>query len=683
VSPDDVSVETELQRLRARLERERRARQEAEAIAERGLRELYKRQQELLVVEAVAEAANTAPTVDETMRFALEKFSEFAGWPVGHLCLAANDPSNGTTELVPTDIWHVSGRDRYDALRRATATLQFPAGTCLPGRVADRREPVWIADLRGDPSFLRGDAAVACGLRFAFAFPIRVGLEVAAVLEFFAEEAPTPNADLLRLATHLGTQLGRVIERKRAADRISDAYQDPLTGLPNRALLLEDLELAIRRQKQMAECQFAVLFLDLDGFKVVNDTLGHLAGDRLIVEFTRRIVASVRQRAVLPRPAGVPEQRPDTVARLGGDEFVVLLNEIKDVSNAIRVAERILHVLAQPFHLEGQQLTTSASIGIALSASGYEAAQDVLRDADSAMYRAKASGKARYAVFDTAMHERGLARLQLEGDLRLALQREELRLHYQPVLALEADRVVGFEALIRWQHPERGLLRPADFIAVAEETGLIQAIGQWTFRTACRQAREWISSFDETLTMAVNVSAKQFADPALARLIAEVLRTTDLPARNLRLELTESVTMQHVERSAGTLAELKELGVGIAIDDFGTGFSSLTYLYRFPVDVLKIDATFVSRMHADPASREIVRAIIALAVALDLGVVAEGIESARALAHLRQIGCDFGQGYYLAGPLDPHTAARFVERHRAGDRGYGAPPPDGMSSGAP
>ena len=672
MSPDDSFLEQELQRLRSRLERERRSRQEAEAIAERGLRELYKRQQELLVVEAVAEAANTAPTVDETMRFALEKFCEFAGWPVGHLCLA-NEASPGSPELLPTDIWHVTGRDRYDALRLATAALRFPAGKCLPGRVADSREPVWIADLRADPNFLRAEAAGACGLRFAFGLPIRVGLEVAAVLEFFAEQAPTPNADLLRFATHLGTQLGRVIERKRAADRLIDAYHDALTGLPNRALLLEDLELAIRRHKQMAECQFAVLFLDLDRFKVINDSLGHLAGDRLIVEFARRITTSVRQRVVLPKPAGVPDQRPDTVARLGGDEFVVLLNEIKDMSNAVRVAERILHVVEQPFHLDGRQITTSASIGIALSASGYAAAQDVLRDADSAMYRAKAAGKARYAVFDPAMHERAVARLQLEGDLRLALKREELRLHYQPLLALQSDRIVGFEALVRWQHPQRGLLRPPDFIQVAEETGLIRGLGEWTLHTACQQAHEWIRRFDETLIMAVNVSAKQFADPALPGFLAQVLQASDLSPSNLRLELTESVAMDDVERSARTLAELKELGVGIAIDDFGTGFSSLSYLYRFPVDVLKMDAAFVTRMQADPASREIVRAILALAKALKLGVVAEGIESARDLAHLQRMGCDFGQGYYLAQPLDPDTAAAFLERHRAGERDYRVP----------
>ena len=292
------------------------------------------------------------------------------------------------------------------------------------------------------------------------------------------------------------------------------------------------------------------------------------------------------------------------------------------------------------------------------------------------MYRAKAAGKARYVVFDPAMHERAVSRLLLEADLRVALHRGELRLHYQPVLALQADRVVGFEALVRWQHPKRGLLRPAEFISVAEETGLIQPLGNWTLSEACRQAHEWIRRFDDdTLIMAVNVSAKQFADPELGRFIAEVLRHTALPPANLRLELTESVAMDDAERSAQTFAELKQLGVRIAIDDFGTGFSSLSYLYRFPVDVLKMDAAFVTRLQADPASREIVRAIIALAAALDLRVVAEGIESARDLAELQQLGCDFGQGYYLAHPLEPHDAAMFLERHRAGERGYASQRP--------
>ncbi len=660
VSPGHRALEAEVRALKSRIERERRARLEAEAIGERGLRELFKRQEELLIVEAIAEAANTSPTLEETMRFALEKFSGFAGWPLGHLCMASNP--DGAAELISTEVWHLVGRDRYEPLRRATTARRFAAGQCLPGRVAGLGEPVWFSNLQDNHAFLRADAAAACGLRFAFGFPIRVGSEVAAVLEFFAEEAPTPNEELLRLATHIGTQLGRVIERKRAADRLIDAYQDPLTGLPNRALLLEDLQLAIRRRAHDQKYRFAVLFLDLDRFKVVNDSLGHVAGDRLLVETARRIKACVRRPERQSQHPGFPEQRPDTVARLGGDEFVVLLSDIHDNSDAIRAAERIERALATPFDLGTQQVTTSASIGIALSVTGYDDPQVVLRDADSAMYRAKASGTMRYAVFDPAMHESAMARLQLESELRLAVERNELTLHYQPLIALADNRIIGFEALVRWRHPQRGTIGPADFVPLAEETGLIQPIGRWTLQAACRQMREWLDRFgDEELMVAVNVSAKQFAHPDLVLFIAEVLATTSLPASHLSLELTESVAMDRVDQSAQTLEQLKALGIRIAIDDFGTGFSSLAYLHQLPVDVLKVDSKFVSRLEGDAAGVEIVRAILALAAALDLAVVAEGIETAHQFALLRALGCKYGQGYFIAPPQDARAMTAFAE----------------------
>ncbi|MBI2889312.1 MAG: EAL domain-containing protein [Nitrospirae bacterium] len=421
---------------------------------------------------------------------------------------------------------------------------------------------------------------------------------------------------------------------------VHDAFHDALTGMPNRALFLDRLSQSCKRLKRRRDYMFAVVFLDLDRFKVVNDSLGHMVGDQLLVAVARRL-----ERCLRPG---------DTVARLGGDEFGILLDDIGDVKDATRVVERIQNQLAHPLRLKEQEVFTSASIGIALSAGGYERPEELLRDADTAMYRAKALGKARHEVFDKGMHEHAVAQLELETDLRRALEREELRLEYQPIVALPSGRLVGFEALARWRHPTRGSIPPAHFIPVAEETGLIVPIGRWVLREACRRMREWQSAAQarERLSISVNLSSKQFPRTNLGGEIKRILEETGLDPRCLKLEITESVIMENEESATRTLLELRDMDIDLCIDDFGTGYSSLSNLHRLPITTLKIDRSFVGRMGPTGENSEIVRAIVTLAHNLGMKVVAEGIETREQASLLARLECEYGQGYFVSKPLE-------------------------------
>jgi predicted signal transduction protein with EAL and GGDEF domain len=511
------------------------------------------------------------------------------------------------------------------------------------------------------PNFPRAEPARQTGLKAAFGCPILIGTEVAAVLEFFAVETLVPDEALMKVMAHVGTQLGRVVERRRSEEQlIHGALHDPLTHLPNRAFFLERLQLATRRAKRQPDYRFAVLFLDLDRFKVVNDSLGHVAGDQFLIEIARRLTACVRRTDVVVRHEGqhilpTPTTNDDdTIARLGGDEFTILLDDIRDTSDPLRVAKRIQQALTEPFILSGQQLVTTASIGVALSTTGYTDAQDILRDADLAMYRAKALGKARCEVFDQAMHDSAVARLQLEGDLRGALEREEFRLYYQPIVSLDTGEIQGFEALVRWPHPQRGMLTPADFLAVAEETGMIVFIGKWVMREACRQMRRWQEEYATavSLTVSINVSARELAQPNFVQETAHILKETGVRPSAIRLELTEGAAMDDAEHTRRVLHDLKDLGIRVSIDDFGTGYSSLSYLRRFPIDTLKIDRSFVSHIDGDEENRQIVKTIMLLASNLGMDVIAEGAETRQEIEHLKHLQCDYVQGYYYYKPLD-------------------------------
>lgn len=440
-----------------------------------------------------------------------------------------------------------------------------------------------------------------------------------------------------------------ISDRQRIEDQlVHSAFHDKLTGLPNRALFMDRLEHAIERTKRREDYLFAVLFLDLDRFKVVNDSLGHMVGDQLLLAIASRIKACLRS--------------SDTVARLGGDEFTILLEDINDVSDAKRLANRIQEELMLPFNLSGHEVFTTASIGIALSATGYDLPEQLLRDADTALYRAKARGKACYEVFDKAMHACAIALLQLENDLWRAIERQEFRIHYQPIISLKSGKINGFEALVRWQHPDRGLIYPIEFIPMAEETGLIIPIGWWVLREACRQIHLWQEQFPASppLTISVNISSKQFSQHDLSAQIEQMLQEINLDPRTLKLELTESAIMANAESANVMLSQLRHLGVQLYMDDFGTGYSSLSYLHRFPIDTLKIDRSFVSRRSVDDENSEIVRTIITLAHNLRIHVSAEGVETTEQLDLLRALKCEYAQGYFFSKPLDGEAASALI-----------------------
>src|SRR5437868_5382173 len=439
---------------------------------------------------------------------------------------------------------------------------------------------------------------------------------------------------------HLIFQIQDITDRKRAEEQLlHDAFHDALTGLPNRALFMDHVKMAIQRSRRNGERLFAALFLDLDRFKIINDSLGHMVGDQLLVGIAHRLEACLRP--------------GDTVARLGGDEFTILLEDLSETEDAIEVARRVQEAVSQPFNIGGHEVFTTVSIGIALSATGYERAEDLLRDADTAMYRAKLLGKKRHVVFDKGMHDRAMELLQIETDLRRAISRKEFFLNYQPIVSLETGKVCSFEALVRWRHPERGLVVPSDFIPVAEETGLIIPLGQWVLAEACRQMREWQKFYgvSESVTMSVNLSGRQFSQADLIEQISSALREAGLRPGCLKLEITESMVAENMDTAIGMLTQLRDLGVGLSIDDFGTGYSSLSYLHRFPIDTLKIDRSFVTQMTVNTENAEIVRTIVTLARSLDMNAVAEGVETREQLRQLCELECGYGQGYLFSKPV--------------------------------
>ena len=446
--------------------------------------------------------------------------------------------------------------------------------------------------------------------------------------------------------------LSDITVRKRVEQQLlHDALHDSLTGLPNRALFLDRLERAIAHAVRRPERHFAVIFLDLDRFKVVNDRVGHLAADGVLVALARRLEKCLR--------------RGDSVARLGGDEFALLVHDVEDPAV---VAHRILHELTRPFDAAGQQILVQASLGIAVSTTGFTRPEDALRDADAAMYRAKARGRARYEIADAELHARSLEQLELESQLREAVEGGELRLHFQPVVVMETRELVGFEALLRWDHPHRGLRAPDEFIPLAEQSGIIMPLGRWALREACRQMQAWRAAYPaaRALWLSVNLSSRQFLHPQLVQEIHEALAETGFPADRLRLEITESVIVDDAAAAGQILGSLRDRGIRVAIDDFGTGYSSLSYLHRLPLDTLKIDRSFVHEMHADPVLEAVIQTVISLSGSLRLDTVAEGVETPEESAALQRMGCRIGQGFLFSHPLEPAEAERMLGEMEAG-----------------
>lgn len=463
-----------------------------------------------------------------------------------------------------------------------------------------------------------------------------------------------------------------ITDRKRAEEALAhNAFHDGLTGLANRTLLIERLVRALSTGRRHGDFKFAVLLIDIDEFKVINDSLGHAAGDALLVQIAQRLTSCLRRVDIVARP-GQSEREADTfgentIARPGGDEFLVLVEELHNPSDAIRIAERIQKRLAPPFEVNGHEVVVTGSIGIAFSGDASADAQGMLRDAEIAMYRSKQTGKARYEVFDNAMHASAVRRLQLETDLRKALDLREFRAYYQPIVSVRDGQIVGLEALVRWQRPH-SIVMPNDFIQLADETGILLSINRQLMLEACHQLRTWQQLFasDPPLFLSINISPRQFAQEDLALQIGQVLQECGVDPQCVNLEITESIAMSNVERSQAVLSQLRALGVGLDIDDFGTGYSSLSRLQRFPVDTLKIDRAFVSQIDSDSETHEIVRIIVMLAHNLGLKVTAEGVETHAQLDLLRRMDCEQAQGYLFSKPADPQTIEKLLAGERAG-----------------
>jgi diguanylate cyclase (GGDEF)-like protein len=566
---------------------------------------------------------------------------------VGLRLLDAEDPE--TLNLVAS-----AGIDEALVERMRRSPLGLGAG----GQAAATGKLVVVEDYPADPHGL--DAFAADGIRSALAAPVREHGEVVGSLVVATHRAGRVYTEheremLLAFAEHVSLAL---TDAKTVEDAIHQAFHDSLTGLPNRVLLVDRLEHALARAERSGT-RAAVLFVDLDMFKNVNDTLGHAAGDRLLCEAAERLVSCIRS--------------ADTAARFGGDEFVVLLEDV-DEPRVARVANRVLEVMNEPFEIGAREVYVGASIGIAI---GGTESEDLLRNADLALYRAKSKGKGQEQVYEPQMHAAMVERMELEESLAKAMRNAELTLHYQPIFELRSERLAGVEALIRWEHPARGLLLPGEFIPIAEDSRLMLPLGRWVLRTACMQAAAWRARLsDQPLTLSVNLSSVQFADPGLVADVGAALAASELQPDRLVLELTETAMLRDPDTIVERMSELKRLGVRLAVDDFGTGNASLRNLARFPIDVLKVDRAFVSRIGIDQRQTAIAGSIVRLGQSLEMIVVAEGIETPDQLAQLRVLGCGFGQGYLLGRPAEPEQLERLLDQLRPDDRdGNGAREP--------
>lgn len=643
----------QLCRVERALRRERKARSEAEEIAERGLRDLYLSQQRIELLQRVATIANQAGSMREAFIATIQQLCEFTEWVFANVYITSVESGR----IVPANIWYCNEPDALLSFIEASLRQRFASGEGLPGRVYATARAEWISELSIADSFLRRELAAEVGLNAAFAFPVLVGQNVEAVVELFARPNFTCDDTLLSLASQIGTQLGRVIERERfSAKLLFDALHDPLTGLPNRALFMDRVSQALERQERHKRRDLAVLFIDLDGFKFVNDSLGHHAGDQVLVSTAKRLEAVLRQRE--PDSTLRPEW---TLARMGGDEFTVVLEDFGDRCVPQRIAEQLLAVSTIAHDLNGTEVQSGASIGIAFARSEGSTAIDLLRDADTAMYAAKNRGRGQIAIFDDALRARAQFRLETEQELRRAIRHREFRLVFQPIFDLADNLLVGFEALLRWERRPGEIVGPMAFIDIAEETGLIVPIGDWVLAEGCAIAARWNARFPgRKLVISINVSPRQLLQPNFIGQVRDALADAGATPSTIVLEITEGVAIAKPERAIHIMRELGALGVKISLDDFGTGYSSLSHLHLYPFDTLKLDRSFVSGLDDRGRARGVVRAVLDLALSMNMRVVAEGIETLGQRDHLRAMGCDFAQGFFYSRPLTPDAAERLI-----------------------
>ena len=530
-----------------------------------------------------------------------------------------------------------------------TKKMSVPSGVDLPGRAWAGHEPLVLTDVGSEQGFSRTTAALQAGLHGALALPIVAAGRNFGVIELFSAGTIQPDDALMQLLKSLSSQIGQSFQRRLAEDQLRFiATHDSLTDLPNRSLFNERLRHALHQGTRYTR-GIAVMFIDMDRFKVVNDSLGHSAGDRLLQDSAKRLAECLRE--------------SDTVARLGGDEFVVMIENFTAPKDAIAVAQKVLASLAKPFFVDGQEFLMSASIGISTFPDDGKDAETLLKNADIAMYRAKDQGRNNYQFYSAQMNKHTFERLAMESSLRRAVERNEFQLHYQPKLDLRTGAIAGVEALVRWQHPDWGMVSPAQFIPLAEETGLIVQIGEWVLRAACEQNKRWRDQGIPPLRVAVNLSARQFAQKTLLSDIAKTIAQSGLTPDCIELEITESLVMTNPEHATETLHKLKTMGISLSIDDFGTGYSSLAYLKRFPIDCIKIDRSFIKDIPAEADDMAITKGVIALGHSLRLKVVAEGVETKEQQDFLRSNDCDEMQGYLFSKPLPAEEVTALLKGH--------------------
>jgi diguanylate cyclase (GGDEF)-like protein/PAS domain S-box-containing protein len=572
-------------------------------------------------------------TVEEALPQVLRVICEASDWVYGQRW--ALDKSVNRMHCAET--WRAAepGLDEFETFNRGrTQTSGAGGGGGLVHRVWESNSPVWVADLAQDSSMRRGPAALKAGLRSAFAFPILIGDDFYGVMEFFGREVCAPDKALMDIVHTFGSQVGQFMARKAAEQNLRFvASHDPLTGLFNRSMFNERLQQALAQATRF-ERSLALLFIDLDGFKVVNDTVGHNGGDALLSELATRLRATLRE--------------GDVIGRMGGDEFVVLIEEFTEAVQVAEVAKKVLETVARPFVLQGREFEISASLGISVFPDDGQDAQALLKNADIAMYLVKQQGKNSFRFYAPQMNVHLHERLSLESSLRRAMEREELLLLYQPKVGVRDGQMSGVEALVRWQHPTQGMISPAEFVPVAEDAGLILAIGEWVLRTACRQVLAWREQGLPHLRMAVNVSPRQFSQESLIPVVREALHQTGMDPARLELEITEDMVLRNPERAARLLGQLKDLGVRLVIDDFGTGYSSLNHLKRLPVDCVKVDRSLILDLPRGEDAATLTRAVIAMVHSLGISVTAEGVETREQWEFLHQLGCEEMQGNYFS-----------------------------------
>jgi diguanylate cyclase (GGDEF)-like protein/PAS domain S-box-containing protein len=598
---------------------------------------------------AITRVLAEAETLAEAIPRIMQTICETMGWHCG--ARWQMDKQAGLLRCRETWGFDTPEISAFIASNKERTVEPAPVGQGLVRRTYAAGKPVWITDITQDQAFNRRMLAERANLHGAFGFPLLGGGEVLGVMEFFHRDVREPDEMLIQIAQSIGSQIGQYMVRMQAEEAVKFvATHDALTGLPNRVMFNQRLGHAIAQAQRYGR-RLAVLFIDLDRFKIINDTLGHEAGDMLLREVATRLTVSLRA--------------TDTVGRLGGDEFVVLVEEIVDPLYLAGVSQKLITALSAGFPLSGREYHVTASIGVSTYPDDGQDLQALLKNADIAMYRAKEQGRNSFQFYSAQMNVHSVERLTLESGLRHALERHELVLHYQPQIDIRRGHITGMEALARWQHPELGLLGPDRFIHIAEETGLIVPIGEWVLQTACEAQRVWQSLGFRDITVAVNLSPRQFVYGDLLKDVMRALEQTGCDAHCLELEITESMVMHNPERAVELINRLKEMGVSVAIDDFGTGYSSLAHLKRFPIDSLKIDRSFILDIPGDKGDAAITQAVIAMAHSLELKVIAEGVETREQFNFLRKYRCDEMQGYYFSAPLPAEDAAALLRQLRA------------------